>query len=230
MKKLFLIFIVLGLQWSLSAQEDGKIRINGKVLPFMIDECGDTLVLADLKDVNVSSLRQFNSEEEYRLYQKYKRYAAKVYPYAVKAIKIFKEVDYATQNMKKKQRRKYNKRLYKQLKEEFGDPLKKLTKTQGKILIAMIERELDEPMYDLIKDLRGGFTATYWSFLSSFYGYKLKRQYDPAEDPILEAVLVDLDVSHSLTVNKEVEQKDKLSPKNGSDQRPLKKDDTNEKY
>ncbi len=177
--------------------QDGTTRVNGEFMPFIIDECGDTLVLVNLDGVSVSSFREFESKEEYNRYRKYRRYAAKVYPYAVEAIKIFKELEIETQQMKKKQRRKYTKQLHKDLKDEFTDPLKKLTRTQGRILIKMIEKELDTPMYFLIKDLRNGITARKWKIAGSFLGYKLKKGYIPGEDPILDAVLNDMDISYS---------------------------------
>ena len=129
-------------------------------------------------------------------YQKYKRYAAKVYPYAVEAIKIFREVEEVTLTMNKRKRKKHIKRLHKDLKKKFTDPLKNLSKTQGKILIEMIEKELDTSFYDLMKSLRGGFTAGYWSSLSRIYGYRLREKYQEGDDPILDSVLYDLDISH----------------------------------
>ena len=193
--KLLMIGIALS---SFAYGQDGSTQIGGEFLPYIIDECGDTLVLVNLDGVSVSSFREFESKEEYNRYRKYRRYAAKVYPYAVEAIKIFKELELETQRMKKKQRRKYAKQLHKDLKQEFTDPLKKLTRTQGKILIKMIEKELDTPMYFLIKDLRNGLTARYWNSAGGLLGYKLRKGYIPGEDPILDAVLNDMDISYSV--------------------------------
>jgi histidyl-tRNA synthetase len=80
------------------------------------------------------------------------------------------------------------------LKEEFEKPLKKLTKTQGKVLIAMIERELDTSFYKVVKELRNGMIASYWNVMGKMFGYKIKKQYDPTDDPIMEAVLSDFDI------------------------------------
>ena len=76
--------------------------------------------------------------------------------------------------------------------------MKNLTRTQGKILIKMIEKELDTPFYTLLKDLRGGFTATYYNEFGKFYGYQLKDGYIPGEDSILDAVLYDFNISYRL--------------------------------
>ena len=173
-----------------------KIEIQGHTFNAIISG-NDTIIMADLEDVSISSPRNFKNRDEYRLYRRYRFYSAKVYPYALKAIKIFQEVEEATQNMRKRKRKRYIKRKYKQLKKEFKTPLKGLTKTQGKILIKMIERELDKPFYDLMKMMRGGFTAAYWNQLAKLYDYDLKKGYKKGDDPILDVGLHHFDISYT---------------------------------
>jgi len=173
------------------------LEISGKVYPVLISE-DDTIVLASIEHVSVTSPRTFANDEEYRRYRKYKYYAAKVYPYAAEAIKIFREMEYATKHMKKRKRKKYIKKLSEDLKVEFEDPLKGLSKTQGKILVKMIERELDTPMNTLIRNLQGRFKAFYWNQASKLYGYRLKNGYVEGENPILDAVLQDLNISYEV--------------------------------
>lgn len=192
MKKLMLFIAALLMAGNAMAQQDGYTYVDGKKMEYIIDECGDTLLVANLNDISISSPVSFDNSDEYKRYRKYRRYAVKVHPYAVEAIKIFKEVEYATETMKKRERKKYLKKLQKDLKKEFADPLKKLTKTQGYILVKMIEKELDTPMYELIKNLRGAFTASYWNTFGRTFGYRLKDGYIPGEDKILDAVLNDL--------------------------------------
>ena len=195
--KLLIIAFLTAFSYA-SAQESGTMSVNGQLYPYTIDECGDTLIMATLNDVSVSSMREFDKREDYLKYRRYRRYAAKVYPYAVEAIKLFREVEYATDNMKRRQERRYVKGLHKSLKEDFTDPLKGLSKTQGMILIKMIERELDVPMYYLIKDLRNGLTATYWSTMGKLFGHDLKEGYQEGQDRILDAVLRDMNISYEM--------------------------------
>ena len=183
---------------TVNAQEQGKVTINGQQYTYMIEECGDTLIIADLDDVSVSSLREFNSRQDYLTYRRYRKYAAIVYPYAVEAVKLYREVEYATATMPERKRKKYIKNLHKDLKGEFTDPLKHLTKTQGMILIKMVERELDTNMHTIIKDLRNGLTASYWSTMGGMFGHDLKEGYTEGKDPILDAVLSDMDISYEI--------------------------------
>ncbi len=180
------------------AGERLRAELAGEDMELIITD-GDTLYLAkSLIDVSVSSPRSFASTEEYKLYLKYRYYAPKVYPYAVQAIRIFRETEYITDNMGDRARKKHIRRLSKELKKEFEDPLKKLTKTQGYILVKMIERETGEPMHELIKDLRGTVTATYWSTMGKMVGYELREGYQVGDDHILDIVLQDYNVAHEV--------------------------------
>ena len=200
MKKYFsILFSLLALVTMAQGQQDIErketLTIDGQVVTATIIG-NDTMFIAEsLDDIAISSPKDFKDRKEYLKYRKYKYYAAKVYPYGAKAIRIFKEVEHVTNTMKPRKRKKHIKRLQKEYKKEFKDPLKKLTKTQGKILIKMIEKELDAPFYSLLKGLRGGVTASYWHQLGKMYGYNLKEGYIPGQDKIMDIVLNDLDLT-----------------------------------
>lgn len=197
MRSLLPLLLLTVLSTCVRAQT-GYTKVNGKYFPYVIDDCGDTLIVAQLGDVSVSSPEVFETEEEYKLYRRYRIYAQRAYPYAVDAIRLYRETEFMTQSMNKRERKKYNKNLQRELEEKFEEPLKKMSKTQGKVLMAMIERELDIPTYDLIKELRGGLTARYWTTMAGLYGHKLKDKYTIGDDHILDAVLDDFDVSYEL--------------------------------
>jgi hypothetical protein len=175
-----------------------KLYIDGRVYPALITEAGDTLILVDLDNVSITALRTFANDEEYRKYLRFRNYAAKVYPYAKEAIRIFRELEYASGQMSSKEKKDKITELEDQLTKEFEEPLKNLTKLQGKIMIKMIEKETGQPIYNLIKDLKGGFKAFYWNVFSKLYSYDLKEGYNSGQYPILDAVLQDFDVSYRI--------------------------------
>ncbi len=172
-----------------------SILVNGQVMQALINGT-DTLYFVDLRNVNISSPRTFADRSEYLRYLKYRRYATKVYPYAKQAIRIFTEAEQASVDLKKRKRKKYLKKLSKELEKEFEEPLTGLSKTQGKILVKMIERELETPMFDLIKMTQGKFKAFYWNQSSKLFGYRLKTGYNLGDNPILDIVLQDFDISY----------------------------------
>lgn len=189
------------LQIQIQAQQPGQVKIGDRVYTVMITECGDTLLTADLNPISISSPRSFASSDEYRKYQRYRRAAAVAYPYAAEAVKLFRILEEHTDEMRRGKRRKFTKEMQDELEKKFEDPLKKLTRTQGLILTKMIERELNISTFDIIKEARGGFTATYWSTFSRLYGYRLKEAYKRGEDPIMDVVLDDYNVSYTLPPN-----------------------------
>lgn len=206
MQKLFItLAVVLFLFSSISSQTTGPeepetfgINVDGINYRAFITEDGDTLILANIDDIIITADRSFVNDEEYKKYLKFRKYAATVFPYAKEAIRIFRETEYATQHLSKKEKKKKLKELDEQLTKEFEKPLSGLTKLQGKIMIKMIERELDQNMYDLIKGVKGSFTAFYWNGFSKLYSYELKEGYVPGAYPILDAVLDDFDVSYRI--------------------------------
>ncbi|MBK9255631.1 MAG: DUF4294 domain-containing protein [Saprospiraceae bacterium] len=194
----FLLFsITVNAQNPIQGRET-RITLEGQVFSAIITEDGDTLILADLDNVSITALRKFNNDDEYRKYMRFRNYALRVYPYAKEAIRIYRELEYASLHLSKKEKKKKLKELEVQLTAEFEEPLKNLTKLQGKIMIKMIEKEINKPIYYLIKEVKGGFNAFYWHQFSKLYSYDLKEGYNRGDYPILDAVLQDFDVSYRI--------------------------------
>ena len=205
MSRLLLFSLFLLTVWAADGQVqvpsggiETKLSIEGKIYPALITENGDTLILVNLDNVSITALRTFANDEEYRKYLRFRNYAAKVYPYAKEAIRIFRELEYVSQHLSKKEKKKKIAELEEQLTKEFEEPLTNLTKLQGKIMIKMIEKETGQPIYHMIKDLKGGFKAFYWNAFSKLYSYDLKEGYNRGQYPVLDAVLQDFDVSYRI--------------------------------
>ncbi len=194
MKKYSIVLVLLLISGFYSFGQDmkkgKKIKINGKLYSTMIVD-GDTIVLADLNPVSFSTIRNFKSDEERKRYRLYKYYAPKVYPYAKDAINILNKIEERTKDMPPNKRRKYIKLTYRQLEYNFKRQLKKLSRTQGKILIKMIEKETGTSFYNIIKRMRNGVVAYTWHQFGKFWTYDLKQGYHPGDDRPMDAVLQD---------------------------------------
>lgn len=154
----------------------------------------DTILVGHFKDVVIKQPYSFKTQEEYATFLRYKRYAEKVYPYAVQAVKAYRDVQADTKNLGFFARRSYIKDKQRELKSKFEDPLINLSKGQGRVLIKMVERRLAVPMYKVIDDSKGSFTAAYWNILGNMNGYKLKQGYAEGDDKILDIVLADYNI------------------------------------
>lgn len=173
----------------------GTTMIDGQIIKVLIID-GDTLPVIDLQDMQITRKKNFANRDERKRYHQWRKYAAKVYPYAAEAIRLYREMEEETADLKKGKRKKYGRNKEKELRPQYQDEIKKLTKTQGFILIKMVERELDMPFYDVIRTIEGNWKAMGWQTMGKLYGYNLKTGYDPENDPLLEAILNDLNISY----------------------------------
>lgn len=179
----------------------GTTSINGHIVKILIID-GDTLPVADMEGIQVTQKRHFKNRNERKRYNQWRKYAAKVYPYAAEAIRLYRDIEVATQGMKKGKKRKYGRQKEKELKPKYTQELKKLTKSQGYILIKMVERELKRPFFDVVVQLEGRWKAMQWQALGRWYGYNLKKGYNPNDDPILESILQDLNITYGVEKTK----------------------------
>ena len=89
-----------------------------------------------------------------------------------------------------RQKKRFIKETEKELKDQFEQELKKLTVTQGRILIKLIDRETGNTSYALVKELRGTLQAFFWQGLARLFGENLKSEYDSAgEDQMIEQIV-----------------------------------------
>ncbi|MEO6454158.1 MAG: DUF4294 domain-containing protein [Ginsengibacter sp.] len=102
------------------------------------------------------------------------------YPYARRASIVFNDINKHISGINDKALiRKYINSRERELKKEFTDPLTNLSVYQGKILMKLINRETKgNNCYDIVKELKGGFTARFWQTVAFFFGSNLKQPYD----------------------------------------------------
>lgn len=173
----------------------GTTSIKGTVVKIMVID-GDTIPVVDFPPIDVVAKREFKSSDDRRRFNQWRQHAIKVYPYAAEAVRIHRQIERETAEMRRGKRKKYSQKLQKDLQPRYEEELKRLTKTQGYILIKMVERELKTPFFDVIAQLRGDWEAFKWQSLGVWYGYNLQQGYNPEKDPLLESILQELNISY----------------------------------
>jgi len=157
---------------------------------------GDTLIkkVIDLDEVLVMPRLRLTSKEERVRYLILKRKTLKVYPYAKLAAERLVELQSRLDELPRKgQKRKYARRIQKYIEEEFSAELKKLTKSEGRILIKLIHRQTGETAFQLIKQLRSGWRAFWFQNTAKLFDISLKSEYAPLEveeDFLIEDILL----------------------------------------
>lgn len=117
------------------------------------------------------------------------------YPYAKSAARILRDVNSHLASLpEKRDRKKYLADIEKKMKAEFGNKLENLSVYQGKVLMKLINRETGENCYEIIKELKGGFSARMWQTVAFFFGGNLKSEYDVQEDKDIEAIIQEIEM------------------------------------
>ncbi|MFN0276929.1 MAG: DUF4294 domain-containing protein [Chitinophagales bacterium] len=182
MKKKFVVVFVLVFTLANNVLAQGifkKEKSEDTIYAFMLD----TVVITE------NSLKNYN-------YNRYKYIVGKVYPIADTAVFLLNELEKTEQEMKKRDVKKYKKELEDDLRSEFENRLKKMSRTEGTVLLELIERNTGRTMYSILKDVKSGSTAFWWQNLGKFYGYNLKDGYTAEKNPMLEAVFLEYESTH----------------------------------
>ena len=160
------------------------------VLARIIDN--DTIITIDLPEYRHNAKLPRKLKKRAKRHSKLVRNVKKVYPYAKLAgIKLNEYEDILKNAENENERKKLMKIAEKELKDEFEDDLKKLTFSQGLILIKLVDRETGNSSYALVQELRGNFVAFFWQTFARMFGYNLKTEYDPeGEDKEIEEIVV----------------------------------------
>ena len=169
-----------------------KIRgIDGTIVRAKIID-GDTAFHVNLRQIIIRPPFKFKSRKQRRRYSRLIRYVKKVYPYSKIVSRQLKEIHLNLDNYKtKKAKKQYVKLKEKELKKEFEGKLRKLTFTQGRILIKLIDRETGYTTYEIVKELKGSINAFFWQSIARIFGSNLKMEYDAkGDDSMIEDIII----------------------------------------
>ena len=158
--------------------------------PVVVD--GDTIPVDDLSEINIYNKETTNITAEAKQFNRLVKNVKKVYPYAKLAGIKFNEYSIILADVKsEKEKRRMMKKAQEELEAQFGNDLKELTFSQGKILLKLVDRQTGNSSFELVQEFRGKFVAFFWQSFAKLFGYNLKIQYDPlGEDKDIELIVL----------------------------------------
>ncbi len=183
-----IIFMLLSV--GLKAQNQGTLIPPQS--PHLYSETGDSLPVIIILDVNIYPPRVFKDSYEEEKYRKLIRDVKRTLPYA-KLIyaTLIETYEYMQTLPTEKQREDHMKRMEKDLYAEYFPVLKKMSLSQGKLLIKLINRECNQSSYDILKAFLGSFRAGFWNIFAGMFGASLKSEWDPkGKDAAIERIVV----------------------------------------
>lgn len=184
MKKIFGILVILvftNLVYSQSVVDSVMLQINQN----------DTFYLARMQDVWVYPKMVFKNKKQERFYWKTVRDVKKTLPFAKELTKEMQVADYQLALLPdEKARRKWWKQHEKYLFQKYENDFRRMTASQGQMLMKLMDRESDRTSYDIIKHYRGKASANFWQFVAKLFKNDLKEEYDADDkDRIVERVI-----------------------------------------
>ena len=191
---------------TIAAQDDTKVRVNPedrevdmdnpsfvpkvKVAKALVD--GDSVLFMEMSNVFVYPTVELKNEKQRRAYNRLVYNVKKVLPIAKEANQIIIETyEYLQTLPDKKAKDEHMKLVEKDIYNKYKPRMKKLTYSQGKLLIKLIYRECNSSSYDIVKAFMGPIRAGFWQAFAWAFGASLKKDYDPnGTDRLTERVVL----------------------------------------
>jgi hypothetical protein len=204
-KGLILAFFIVFQSLSMLAQND-PTRINPEDKPvdmnnptfvpmLKVGKClenKDTIPYVELSPVFVYPPIVFHNAEEQMRYNRLVYNVKKVLPIAKEVDGIIIETyEYLETLPNKKAKDEHMKLVEKGIKKQYTPRMKRLTYSQGKLLIKLVDRECNSSSYDLVKAFLGPIRAGFYQAFAWVYGASLRKEYDPeGTDRLTERVVL----------------------------------------
>lgn len=191
-----LLLTVAGVLLMASNTACAQQSVNDTIRLGVVTEHGQEYPMVFLPEVNIPGMFMNDADRNKR--NRLRRDIYAVYPYALTASYILKDVHSTLETMDARRDRKtYLKTIDKQLDNVFKESLKNMTIDQGHILIKLIDRQTGQNCYSIIRELKGGVSALMWQSLGVFFNNNLRKSYDPEDkDKEIEGIVKDLEASN----------------------------------
>ena len=202
MKKAFIVTFSLLLGCVLYAQEEGdellpeepvnyKLKLQRYRYVKPIVAGGDTMWCYLLPELWVYPPLKFKSEKQRRAYNRLVYNVKKVLPIAQQVNGLIEET-YETLEMlpTKKEKSAHISAVERDIKETYTPQMKKLTYSQGKLLIKLVDRECNQSSYEIVQAFLGPAKAAFYQVFAWTFRASLKKEYHPEEeDKLIERVV-----------------------------------------
>mgnify|MGYP002853775677 CR=1 FL=1 len=152
---------------------------------------GDSIQYMELSQVYVYPEPTFKSKRQQQAYMRLVRNVKKVLPIAKEVRQIIIETAEFTETLPPSERKAHLKRVEAAVVKEYKPRMKKLTFSQGKLLIKLVDRECHSTAYEAMQAFIGPVRSGMWQAFAWMFGASLKKGYDPdGVDRLTERVVL----------------------------------------
>lgn len=161
---------------------------------FIDQATGDTVCMIVFNPITIYPRERFRNKKEERFYWRTVRDVRKTLPYAKLICSTLLETyEYLETFPTEKEKQDYLKQFEKEIFNQYKPVMKTFTRSQGKMLVKLINRETDQSSYNIVKAFLGTFRAGFWQTFGRFFGVNMKAGYHPEknkEDAVIERICV----------------------------------------
>lgn len=183
-RRRYIVLLLTVLSFWGSSQKSNAQSVKMNVLPEGYHRAyvdgQDTIAIFKLRDVYIFPKQKFRNKRDEAKYWKLVRDVKKTLPFAkIVYGTLIETYEYLETLPTDKARKAHLKRMEKELFAQYKPELKKLSLSQGKLLIKLIDRECNQSSYNLVKAYLGSFRAGFWNIFAGMFGASLKTEYYP---------------------------------------------------
>lgn len=194
MKRVLLLTLLISLMTVYSNAQEQTTSIKGFLVPVCIYK-GDTIASLQMPTLYIFKKLVFKNKRKQQEYNRLVRNVKKTLPIAKEVNRAIIETYEFLQTLPDdKAREKHLRLVEKSVKEQYTPRMKKLTFSQGKLLIKLINRETKSSSYELVKAFLGPFKAGFYQAFAAIFGASLKKEYHPEdEDALIERIVLQVE-------------------------------------
>jgi len=151
---------------------------------------GEQVIVLD--ELTLRANPHFNNQLDRNYYFFLNKKLNRVYPLFLDALEQYNTIKSESANMKGAERNRYIKQRQTELAASYEKQLRELTTTEGQVFAKLMNRATGKTVYDIIKELRGGWSAFWWNVKGNIADVSLKTPYDPhrfRDDLFIESLL-----------------------------------------
>jgi hypothetical protein len=145
------------------------------------------------QDILIQDKRRYDDDRKfYRANYATIRNLKIIYPYVMQTKQIVDKLNLQLSTIKdKREKQRLIKKMEKELFDQFEKDVRKMSTSQGALLLKLIARETNQSGYNIIKNYKGTLPATFWYGVGKLFRENLKTQYDSiGQDAALEKVVI----------------------------------------
>ena len=151
---------------------------------------GENIIVMD--ELILLNKPRFNNQLDQNYYYFLNKKLYRVYPLFLTALDQYQDIELEMKSLDKNGQRKYVNDRQKKLADQYESQLRDLTTTEGRIFAKLMYRATGKTVYEIIRELRGGWSAFWWNVKGNIADVDIKEPYDPhvnRSDEFLESLL-----------------------------------------